>query len=33
MDAAKRLEGEDVPVVLPFQRQGFFDRLFGRRAA
>ena len=33
MDAAKRLEGEDLPVVLPFQRQGFLDRLFGRRAA
>ena len=33
MDAAKRLEGEDLPVVLPFHRQGFLDRLFGRRAA
>ena len=33
MDAAKRLEGEDLPVVLPFQRQGLLDRLFGRRAA
>jgi septum site-determining protein MinD len=33
MDAAKRLEGEDLPVVLPFQRKGFLDRLLGRRAA
>ena len=33
IDAAKRLEGEDLPVVLPFQRKTFLDRLLGRRAA
>jgi septum site-determining protein MinD len=31
-DAAKRLEGEDLPMVLPFEKKGFFDRLL-RRAA
>jgi septum site-determining protein MinD len=33
IEAAKRLEGEDLPVVVPFERKGFLDRLFGRRAA
>jgi septum site-determining protein MinD len=32
-DAAKRLLGQDVPMVLPAGKKGFFDRLFGRRAA
>jgi septum site-determining protein MinD len=32
-DAARRLMGEDVPMVLPVDRRGLFDRLFGRRAA
>ena len=33
VDAARRLEGEDVPVVLPFEKKGLLDRLLGRRAA
>jgi septum site-determining protein MinD len=33
VEAAKRLQGEDLPVVLPVDRKRFFDRLFGRRAA
>jgi septum site-determining protein MinD len=33
VDAAKRLEGEDLPVVLPADKRGFLDRLLGRRAA
>lgn len=33
VDAAKRLEGEDLPVVLPVDKRGFLDRLLGRRAA
>jgi septum site-determining protein MinD len=33
VEAAKRLEGEDLPMVLPVDRRGFLDRLFGRRAA
>jgi septum site-determining protein MinD len=32
-DAARRLLGHDVPLVLPTDKKGFFDRLFGRRAA
>ncbi len=31
--AAKRLEGQDVPVTAPTSRFGFFDKLFSRRAA
>ena len=33
INAARRLMGEDVPVVTPFEKRGFFDRLLGRRAA
>jgi septum site-determining protein MinD len=33
MDAARRLLGEDVSMVLPSDRRGFFDRILGRRAA
>lgn len=33
MDAARRLLGQDVPVALPTDKRGFFDKLFGRRAA
>lgn len=33
VEAARRLQGEDVPMVLPVDRRGFLDRLFGRRAA
>ncbi len=31
--AAKRLAGEAVEIAVPMERTGFFDRLFGRRAA
>jgi septum site-determining protein MinD len=33
VDAAKRLRGQDIPMLVPTDRKGFFDRLFGRRAA
>ncbi len=33
MDAARRLNGETIPMVLPTDRRGFFDRLLGRKAA
>ena len=32
-DAARRLNGEDVEVVVPLERKGFMSRLFGRRVA
>ena len=32
-DAARRLGGEDVEMTIPFERKGFFNKLFGRRAA
>ena len=32
-DAARRLEGAALPVVVPSDRKGFFGKLFGRRAA
>jgi septum site-determining protein MinD len=33
MDAANRLNGESVPMVIPSGRQNLLHRLFGRRAA
>ena len=33
LDAARRLKGESVPMAIPGDRKGLFDRLFGRRAA
>jgi septum site-determining protein MinD len=33
VEAARRLDGEDLPVVLPVDRRGILDRLLGRRAA
>jgi septum site-determining protein MinD len=33
MDAARRLRGEDVPMIIPSQKKGLLDRLFARRAA
>jgi septum site-determining protein MinD len=33
LDAARRLRGESVPMVVPADRKGLFDRWFGRRAA
>lgn len=32
-DAARRLMGEDLPVTIPDEKRGFFDRFFGRKAA
>src|SRR5947208_9740420 len=32
-DAARRLMGEEVAMVVPTERKGFMDRLLGRRAA
>ena len=31
--AAQRLKGEDVPMTIPSDKRGLFDKLFGRRAA
>src|SRR6266481_4463880 len=33
LDAARRLRGEIVPMSIPTDRKGLFDKLFGRRAA
>ena len=33
MDAAKRLQGETLPMVTNFEKRRFFDRLLGRKAA
>jgi len=33
LDAARRLKGEPLPMTIPSDRKGFFDKLFGRRAA
>ena len=33
VDAARRLMGETVPMVVPAERKGLMDRLLGRRAA
>ena len=32
-DAARRLQGEMIPMTIPNDRKGLFDKLFGRRAA
>jgi septum site-determining protein MinD len=32
-DAARRLGGEKIEVVVPMERKGFISRLFGRRVA
>jgi len=32
-DAARRLKGERLDVVVPLERKGFIGRLFGRRVA
>ena len=32
-DAARRLQGEKIPMSIPNDRKGLFDKLFGRRAA
>jgi septum site-determining protein MinD len=33
MDAARRLAGEEVEMIIPSEKTGLFTRLFGRRAA
>src|SRR5213078_4410299 len=33
LDAARRLQGEKIPMAVPSDRKGLFDKLFGRRAA
>jgi septum site-determining protein MinD len=33
VEAARRLDGEEIPMVLPTDRRGILDRLLGRRAA
>jgi septum site-determining protein MinD len=33
LDAARRLQGETVPMIVPSERRGLIDRLFGRKAA
>jgi septum site-determining protein MinD len=33
LDAAQRLKGVDVPIAVPNDRNGFLNKLFGRRAA
>jgi septum site-determining protein MinD len=32
-DAANRLKGEDIPMIVPSESKGIFNRLFGRKAA
>jgi len=32
-DAARRLAGEPVPVIVPGEQRGFFGKIFGRKAA
>lgn len=32
-EAARRLEGEDLDIVIPVEKRGLFTKLFGRRAA
>ena len=32
-DAARRLAGEPIPVTVPGEQRGFFDKIFGRKAA
>ena len=33
LDAARRLEGDTVPMVVPMERRGLMSKIFGRRAA
>jgi septum site-determining protein MinD len=33
IDAARRLMGETIPMMVPVARKGLMDRLLGRRAA
>jgi septum site-determining protein MinD len=32
-DAARRLTGEDIEILIPTEKKGLFEKLFGRRAA
>ncbi len=31
--AARRLNGEDIPMIIPGEKRGFFGKMFGRKAA
>ncbi len=33
VEAARRLQGEELPIELPTDKRGFFDRILGRKAA
>jgi septum site-determining protein MinD len=33
MDAARRLAGEEIEMLIPTEKRGLFTKLFGRRAA
>jgi len=33
MDSARRLMGEQIDMIVPSEKRGFFNKLFGRRAA
>ena len=33
MDAARRLNGEEIEMLIPTEKIGFFTKIFGRRAA
>jgi septum site-determining protein MinD len=33
MDAARRLTGEEIEMLIPTEKKGLFTKLFGRRAA
>ncbi len=32
-DAARRLQGENLPIMIPGEKRGFFGKIFGRKAA
>jgi septum site-determining protein MinD len=32
-EAARRLKGENLPVMIPGEKRGFFGKIFGRKAA
>ena len=32
-DAARRLKGEEIPMLVPSESRGIFNKLFGRKAA
>jgi len=32
-DAARRLKGDDIPMIVPSESRGLLNKLFGRKAA